>query len=104
MRNNSILDVADKAAFHAWADSILETMSLEDQIAQMIMIWGYSNQGPAHQRSVMRQISRYNIGGILFFQGDWWKHLFSRGIRPGKNTCSVYTRRLRNAQILEIFR
>ena len=55
---------------HAWADSLLQTLSLEEQIAQMIMIWGYSNQGPAHERSVLRQISRYEIGGILFFQGD----------------------------------
>jgi beta-glucosidase-like glycosyl hydrolase/CubicO group peptidase (beta-lactamase class C family) len=53
-----------------WVDSVMETLSLEDQIAQMIMIWGYSNQGPAHERSVLRQISRYKVGGILFFQGE----------------------------------
>ena len=54
----------------SWADSILARLSLEEQIAQMIMIWGYSNQGPEHERSVLRQISRYKVGGILFFQGD----------------------------------
>lgn len=53
-----------------WADSITALLSLEDQIAQMIMIWGYSNQGPEHEKSVLRQISRYRVGGILFFQGE----------------------------------
>ena len=53
-----------------WVDSVMEGLSLEDQISQMIMIWAYSNQGPEHERSVVRQISRYKVGGILFFQGD----------------------------------
>ena len=53
-----------------WADSITASLSLEEQIAQMVMIWGYSNQGPEHEKSVLRQISRYKVGGILFFQGD----------------------------------
>ena len=53
-----------------WVDSVLQTLSLEEQIAQMIMIWGYSNQGTAHEQSVLRHISRYKVGGILFFQGE----------------------------------
>jgi len=53
-----------------WVDSVLEELSLEEQIAQMIMIWAYSNKGPEHERSVLRQISRYKVGGILFFQGE----------------------------------
>jgi hypothetical protein len=43
---------------HAWADSVLETLSLEERIAQMIMVYGYSNMGPDHQRAVLRQIRR----------------------------------------------
>ncbi|MGW8316611.1 MAG: glycoside hydrolase family 3 protein, partial [Bacteroidales bacterium] len=53
-----------------WADSITASLSLEEQIAQMIMIWAYSNQGPDHERAVLRQISKYKVGGILFFQGE----------------------------------
>jgi beta-N-acetylhexosaminidase len=55
---------------HAWADSVLETLSLEERIAQMIMVYGYSNMGPDHQRAVLRQIRRQKVGGILFFQGE----------------------------------
>ncbi len=53
-----------------WVDSVMGELSLEERIAQMIMIYGYSNLGPQHEHSVSRQISRYGIGGILFFQGE----------------------------------
>ena len=54
----------------AWVDSIMEGLTLDDRIAQMIMVYAYSNQGVEHEKAVIRQISRYNIGGILFFQGE----------------------------------
>ncbi len=55
---------------HAWVDSVMGTLSLDDRIAQMIMVYGYSNMGPEHQKSVLRQVKRQKVGGILFFQGD----------------------------------
>jgi beta-N-acetylhexosaminidase len=54
----------------AWADSIMETLSLEDRIAQMIMVYGYSNMGPAHEKAVLKQVKKQGVGGILFFQGE----------------------------------
>lgn len=54
----------------AWADSVMERLSLEDRIAQMIMIQAYSNMGEAHVKSVARMISKYHVGGVAFFQGD----------------------------------
>jgi beta-N-acetylhexosaminidase len=53
-----------------WADSVMNTLSLEERIAQMIMIYGYSNMGPDHEKSVLRQVKRQKVGGILFFQGE----------------------------------
>ncbi len=54
----------------AWADSVMATMSLEERIAQMIMVYGYSNMGPAHEKAVLKQVKRQKVGGILFFQGE----------------------------------
>ena len=54
----------------AWVDSIMDKLTLDERIAQMIMVYAYSNQGPAHEKAVIRQISRYEVGGILFFQGE----------------------------------
>ncbi|MEN8229216.1 MAG: glycoside hydrolase family 3 N-terminal domain-containing protein [Bacteroidota bacterium] len=53
-----------------WVDSIMNELSLDERIAQMIMVYAYSNQGAEHEKSVIRQISRYEVGGILFFQGS----------------------------------
>jgi len=53
-----------------WADSLMATMTLEERIAQMIMVYGYSNMGPAHEKAVLKQVRRQKVGGILFFQGE----------------------------------
>jgi len=54
----------------AWADSVMETLSLDERIAQMIMVYGYSNMGAAHVKAVLKQVKRQKVGGILFFQGE----------------------------------
>ena len=54
----------------AWADSLMSLMNLEERIAQMIMVYAYSNMGPLHERAVLRQVKRQKVGGILFFQGE----------------------------------
>ncbi|MEN8158109.1 MAG: glycoside hydrolase family 3 N-terminal domain-containing protein, partial [Bacteroidota bacterium] len=53
-----------------WVDSVMKQLSLEEQIAQMIMVQAYSNMGETHQKEIARLISRYHVGGIAFFQGD----------------------------------
>ena len=57
-------------ADQGWVDSVMNELSLEGRIAQMIMVYGYSNQGPEHEKMVLRQIKRHKVGGILFFQGE----------------------------------
>jgi len=53
-----------------WADSVMATMPLDEQIAQMIMVYGYSNMGPDHEKAVLKEVRRQKVGGILFFQGE----------------------------------
>ena len=54
-----------------WADSIIEQLSLDDQIGQLFMIPAWSD--PKHQyfndAQVQNWISKYHVGGIIFFQG-----------------------------------
>jgi len=57
-------------AGQSWVDSVLETLSLDERIAQMIMVYGYSNMGKEHERAVTRLVRREKVGGILFFQGE----------------------------------
>ncbi|MCK5135041.1 MAG: serine hydrolase [Bacteroidales bacterium] len=53
-----------------WVDSIMDKLTLEERIAQMIMVQAYSNKSEEHVRAVTRLITRYHVGGVLFFQGE----------------------------------
>ena len=54
---------------HPWVDSVLKTLTLDQQIAQTIWIAGWSNDGIEHEVEVSDIIRKYGIGGIIFFQG-----------------------------------
>ncbi|WP_321321304.1 glycoside hydrolase family 3 N-terminal domain-containing protein [Labilibaculum sp.] len=53
-----------------WADSILSTLSDEERIAQLFMIAAYSNKGNEESERIAGLVSKYQIGGIIFFQGE----------------------------------
>lgn len=59
-----------------WGDSLLKTMTLREQIAQMMMVAAWSNKGPEHVAEVEELISRYRIGGLCFFQGHPLKQAY----------------------------
>ena len=54
---------------NAWVDSVYESLSMDERIAQLFMVRAYSNLGPEHVASVLELIRKYNIGGLCFFQG-----------------------------------
>lgn len=56
------------AADH-WADSVLQTLSPDERLAQLFMVAAYSNKSLAEQASLTELIKKYNIGGLIFFQG-----------------------------------
>ncbi|MCE5347384.1 MAG: serine hydrolase [Bacteroidales bacterium] len=54
---------------HPWVDSVLKTLSIDQQIAQCIWIAGYSNRDVSHEVEMSELIKKYGIGGIVYFQG-----------------------------------
>ncbi|MEX2593869.1 MAG: glycoside hydrolase family 3 N-terminal domain-containing protein [Anditalea sp.] len=52
-----------------WADSVFQTLSPEERIAQLIMIPVYSNKSQVHEDSISNLITKYKVGGLIFFQG-----------------------------------
>src|SRR4051812_47590936 len=52
-----------------WADSVLKTMSREERIAQLMMVSAWSNKDYLHIIEIRNLVGRYNIGGLIFFQG-----------------------------------
>ncbi len=60
----------DIANLHSpWVDSVFNSLSLEDRIAQLLVIRTFSNQDRNFYDSISRLIIDYNIGGLCFFQG-----------------------------------
>ncbi|MBE0647845.1 MAG: serine hydrolase [Bacteroidales bacterium] len=53
-----------------WVDSVFRSLSPDQQIAQLLVIRAYSNRDQLYNDSMARLISRYNIGGVCFFQGS----------------------------------
>lgn len=52
-----------------WVDSVFKTLTKEQKIAQLMVLRAHSNLGPKHIAEVTELISKYNIGGLCFFQG-----------------------------------
>jgi len=52
-----------------WVDSVYRSLSLDQQIAQLLMVRAYSNRDQAYNDSMTGLIRSYDIGGVCFFQG-----------------------------------
>jgi hypothetical protein len=52
-----------------WVSNILNNMTLEEKIGQMIMVRAYSKGELAEKDYIEHLIKTYHIGGICFFQG-----------------------------------
>jgi beta-glucosidase-like glycosyl hydrolase/CubicO group peptidase (beta-lactamase class C family) len=55
---------------HPWVDSVMNTLSLNEKIAQSIWLATWSNRDLSHYTEVTDIIRNNNIGGLLFFQGN----------------------------------
>ncbi len=54
----------------SWIDSIMDTLSLEERIGQIIMVSAYSNRANRNEKEIAKLIRDYKIGGLVFFQGN----------------------------------
>lgn len=53
-------------------DSVLSRLSLEEKIAQMMVVRCGSDYTPSTVQSMQDRISRYGFGGLCFFKGNAW--------------------------------
>ena len=54
---------------HPWVDSVYNTLSQEEKIAQLIWIDAYSNREMGHEVYLANLIRKSGIGGVVFFEG-----------------------------------
>lgn len=53
-----------------WVDTTYESLSLDEQIAQLMMIEVRPTYGKVHLDQVRSTIQRHKVGGVIFFKGD----------------------------------
>jgi beta-N-acetylhexosaminidase len=53
---------------HPWVDSVLKSLTPEEQVAQLIWIAGFSNGDISYDVSISNQIKKTGVGGVIFFQ------------------------------------
>lgn len=54
---------------HSWVDSVFNTLSPDEKIAQLIVVAAFSNRGEDHKQEILRLIREQKVGGLIFFQG-----------------------------------
>lgn len=52
-----------------WVDSVFNSLSNDEKIAQLMVIRAHSNLGADHVAKVVSDIKKYNVGALCFFQG-----------------------------------
>lgn len=52
-----------------WVDSIYNQMSFEEKVGQLFMVAAYSNKNERHYKDIDALVEKYNVGGLIFFQG-----------------------------------
>ena len=59
----------DSRAQERWVDSIMNAMTIDQKIGQLFMVPAYSNRDAKHEAALDRLINKYEVGGLIFFQG-----------------------------------
>ena len=53
----------------AWVDSVFNSLSTEERIAQLIMIRAHSDKSAEYHEEIANVIKQQKVGGLCFFQG-----------------------------------
>ncbi|MDN3595957.1 glycoside hydrolase family 3 N-terminal domain-containing protein [Zunongwangia endophytica] len=52
-----------------WVDSVMQQLSPNERVAQLIMVAAYSNRDSQHKNEILKLVKEQKIGGLIFFQG-----------------------------------
>jgi beta-N-acetylhexosaminidase len=58
-----------------WVDSVFNSLSSQEKIAQLMMVAAYTDRNEYHKKEIKKLIQKYNIGGLIFFQGHPYKQV-----------------------------
>ena len=53
-----------------WAETVFDSMSVDERLAQLFMIEVRPTYGPKHIANVEKSIRDHQVGGVVFFKGN----------------------------------
>ena len=68
-KNPYLLQTADRSAMEHWVDSVFESLSPKERIAQLLVITVRNSDTPQNRKTLQRLIQEQKIGGLLFDSG-----------------------------------
>jgi len=66
---NPLVCKTDSVNQARWVDSVLNSLTQKERIAQLFMVAAYSNKDDSHNQEIAQLVSKRGIGGLIFFQG-----------------------------------
>ncbi|MCX8021038.1 MAG: hypothetical protein N2747_11155, partial [Chitinophagaceae bacterium] len=60
---------SEKELKQRWVDSVFQSLTNEERIAQLLVVRAHSNLGADHVEKLASDIKKYNVGALCFFQG-----------------------------------
>lgn len=67
--SNNPLITRDSARQQHWVDSIYESLTWNERIAQLFMVPAYSNGNAKHHKELQHLVKSNKVGGLIFMQG-----------------------------------
>ncbi len=68
-QSSSGLAVTSNLEAQNWVDSVMNSLTLREKIAQLFMVAAYSNRDQSHVDEIAELVRDEKIGGLCFFQG-----------------------------------
>jgi beta-glucosidase-like glycosyl hydrolase/CubicO group peptidase (beta-lactamase class C family) len=65
----SLSQYRSRLSVDKWVDSVFNSLTPDQRIAQLMVIRAHSNLGADHIAKVSSDIQKYNVGALCFFQG-----------------------------------
>lgn len=65
-KNPYLLQTADRSAMEHWVDSVFESLSPKERIAQLLVITVRNSDTPQNRKTLQRLIQEQKIGGTAF--------------------------------------
>ena len=76
----------------AWVDSVLQSLTLNEKIGQLMILRAYSDKDSIYDDTLISQVKKWGAGGICFFKGTPYKQaLLTNQLKDAAKTPLIFS-------------